>query len=271
MRRTAAVVATALVLAGCGTSGPGGQATASHHDPSTSGMSGMSGMDGLGSTVDGYTLELRRAPMAGMPMPVSLVITKDGSPVTDVATEQAQPLHLYLIRDDLTGFQHLHPTTAADGTWSVTPAALKPGSYRLYAQVTPAGRAEPIVLSVPVKAGSAKPTQLPPPSLITRVDGYTVALDTPPQQGGQLRISFTKGGAPAELDTYLDTYADVTAFHAGDLAFAHLDPMSGGTNGRGGSALTFTTELPETGSYRMFVQFKAGGTLHTAAFTVDVG
>lgn len=49
-----------------------------------------------------------------------------GAPVTAYATVHDKALHLILIRRDLSGFQHLHPTMAPDGTWStdlVLPAA----------------------------------------------------------------------------------------------------------------------------------------------------
>jgi hypothetical protein len=232
---------------------------------------GMAHGDGLSASEDGYTLEPTSHPMPGMAMPLTFRITHGGTPVTGFETEQTKQLHLYLIRTDLTGFQHLHPTMAADGTWSVTPAPLQPGDYRLYTQLTPTGAHEPLVLSVPLAVGHAGHQQaLPAAAPSTTVDGYTVTVDTAPRQHGDLRLSFTRDGAPVDLERYLDTYAHVTAFHEGDLAFTHLHPMSGGANGRGGSDLTFMTEFPETGRYRMFVQFRADGALHTAALTVAV-
>ena len=40
------------------------------------------------------------------------------------------------IRRDLTGFQHLHPTMAPDGTWSIDLTLAEPGSYRAIADFT---------------------------------------------------------------------------------------------------------------------------------------
>jgi hypothetical protein len=34
--------------------------------------------------------------------------------------------------------------------------------------------------------------------------------------------------------------------------------------------IVFHTELPTAGRYRLFFQFKIGGVVHTAPFTVDV-
>ncbi|MEK8109242.1 hypothetical protein NKG94_40115 [Micromonospora sp. M12] len=37
-------------------------------------------------------------------------------------------MHLIVVRRDLTGYQHLHPTMAKDGTWSVPLTLAQPGS-----------------------------------------------------------------------------------------------------------------------------------------------
>ncbi len=42
-------------------------------------------------------------------------------------------MHLIVVRRDTTGFQHVHPEMAADGTWSVPLAVATAGSYRAFA------------------------------------------------------------------------------------------------------------------------------------------
>jgi hypothetical protein len=85
-----------------------------------------------------------------------------------------------------------------------------------------------------------------------------------------LDVNVTSGGKPvAYFDRYLDGYAHLTAFRIGDGAFAHV--LSTGRAGAGSSgALTATALFPESGTWRLFVQFQTAGTLHTAAFTVLV-
>src|SRR4051812_49912430 len=39
--------------------------------------------------------------------------------VRDFDVEHTRRMHLIVARRDLTGFQHLHPRMAADGTWSI--------------------------------------------------------------------------------------------------------------------------------------------------------
>lgn len=291
----AALAAASLtVLASCSSSGNDGGAE-SHKMPGMTGsMSGASmsssnhsgGMDdgmgdmpmssgtGLSAASDGYTLTLKSQLMSGMAMPLTFVIAKEGKPVTDFDREQTKLMHFYLIRSDLTGFQHLHPTMAADGTWSVTPSAPTPGSYRIYTQFLPHGRDDALVLSRPTSVGGSAPSSpLPSPGTSAAADGYTVSIAGEPKAGedSELRLTFTRAGkAVTGLQPYLDTYAHVTAIHQGDLAFAHLHPDTTASNDTGGPRLTLHADLPEAGNYRVFIQFQTDGTLHTASVTLTV-
>ena len=58
----------------------------------------------------------------------------------------------------------------------------------------------------------------------------------------------------------------IVALRDGDLAYSHVHPLPTGAPGE----IVFHTELPTAGRYRLFFQFKIGGVVHTAPFTVDV-
>ncbi len=299
--------------------------------PSMPGMAGMPGMepsaggDGLADNRDGYRLvpvavsatpsaahapadatpsrtpashapasgaTPSRAP-AGVPLRYRFRITAPGgAPLTDFAVEQTKRLHFYAIRSDLTGFQHVHPVMAADGTWTAGLAALRPGCWRLFTTFTPGagpGRGTGFVLSHPLDAtggasggapggapGGDAAVPLPAPAGSVGVDGYTVALTGPAPTAGSahpLTVRITRGGRPyRNLQPYLDSYAHLTAFHAGDQAFAHLHPTTPVVAGHGGGPdLAFHAQLPAAGDWRLFLQFEAGGSLHTAALTLRVG
>ncbi|NUP46391.1 MAG: hypothetical protein HOW97_03620 [Catenulispora sp.] len=207
------------------------------------------------------------------------ILGADGKPVTAFEPDQTKLMHFYLVRSDLTGFQHVHPTMAADGTWTAPLTAAEPGAYRVFASfITKGADSKPValVLSSPVTApGTASSSPLPAPAPSTTVDGYTVTVDASQMMAGMampLKVSISKGGTPVtDLQPYLDTYAHLSAFHAGDLAFAHLHPEGAAATGTGGPDLTFQASLPKPGDWRLFVQFQTGGVLHTAAITVHVG
>ena len=287
----AMLVTMAALLAACST-GPSSHATSTAISTAstthaTSGMPGMPGMtepmpsgDGLSASQSGFTLMPGTTTVpANAPGTFPFRITgPDGATVTQFVPEQTQLLHFYLIRSDLTGFAHLHPTMAADGTWTATLPAMTPGDWRVYTQFTvnhPSDVTLPLVLSAAVSVpGTATTQPIPAPSNTATVDGYTVTLSGQPTAGhnGPLTFVFSRDGQPVtDLQPYLDTYAHLTAFHEGDAAFAHLHPTTEVNGEHGGPDLAFHAELPTSGNWRLFLQFQTGGKLHTAALTLPVG
>jgi len=302
-RRTLTAAATAavlsLTLAACGSgddmagmnhggsSPSSASSTAAGHD-----MAGMTGMDhgsgtstggsaaaGLAAERGGYALTSGQSQLpGGAPAEYRFSITgPDGKPLTAFEPEQTKLMHFYAIRSDLSGFQHLHPTMGADGTWSAPLAALEPGDWRVYASFVPgagSGKGTGLVLSRTVTVpGQAAPVPLPAAAASTTVDGYTVTVDGAPTAGAasELKVTVSKDGKPVtDLQPYLETYAHLTAFHAGDRAFAHLHPETAANGTGGGPTLPFHAELPKAGDWRLFLQFQTGGTLHTAALTLTV-
>lgn len=293
-RRSAAVIALAgtvsLVLAGCGDSdhdmsgmsGPSATNSPSVSPPSMEGMDhggmDMPAGDGSAATVEGFTLTpVTTALTAGGTDYTFKIVDSAGKPVTSYEVEQTKKLHFYLIRSDLTGFQHVHPELAADGTWSASLAAVQPGDHRVYASFTAknsAGESKAVVLGQTVKApGTAATVKLPATATTTKVDGYTLTVLHEPMSGmaHPLSIRFAKNGKPVkDLQPYLDSYAHVTAFRDGDLALSHLHP-EGTIKGSGGPDLEFEATFPKSGDYRLFIQFQTGGKLRTAAITLRAG
>jgi hypothetical protein len=232
----------------------------------------------LASSADGFTLALRTPVLpAGRPATLRFQITAAGKPVTRFEPDMTKLMHLYLIRSDLTGFQHVHPVMAPGGTWTVQLAAHTPGSYRIFTAFTaanPAGKPVPVVLSAPVTIpGTTTTATLPLPTATATTDGYTLTRTGTAVAGMEhtLTITITRNGRPVtSLQPYLDSYAHLTAFRQGNLAFAHLHPGQAATSDHGGPALTFRTMFTQPGNYRLFLQFQTDGTLHTAAFTLPV-
>lgn len=261
-----------------GVSGMGHRATtaqtASNHD-------GMPTGDGLTADAAGFRFAAATSSLpAGQPASLQFhILGADGRPVTAFEPDQTKLMHFYLIRSDLTGFQHIHPSMRADGTWTAPLAPAQPGAYRAYTSFItkdPSGETVPLVLSQLVTVpGAATATPLPAASVTTQTDGYTVTLSGDQVTAGRehtLNVTVSKDGQPVtDLQPYLDTYAHLTAFHDNDLAFAHLHPHGAINGDHGGPALSFEASLPKAGSWRLFLQFQTVGVLHTAAVTLAVG
>ncbi|PBC75612.1 hypothetical protein BX265_0282 [Streptomyces sp. TLI_235] len=244
------------------------------------GMAGTAGTDGLAAERDGYRLDSRMTTLpAGGPAGYAFTVTgPDGRPVTDFAESQTKRLHFYAIRSDLTGYRHLHPAMAADGTWTADLAALGPGTWRLYTEFTPAGgphRGTEYVLGRTVTVpGPATAVPLPAAAASTEVDGHTVTVQADPtaEEAFPLTVTVTApdGRPVTDLQPYLGSYAHLSAFHEGDLALAHLHPITPVRAGGGGPTLTFHAMLAKPGNWRVHLQFQTAGQLHTAALTLRV-
>ena len=276
--------------AGSSASMPGmGMGTSASPSATAPGMAGM-GMGaedpmysgtGLSPTSGGFTFAPTATRLtAHQPQALHFKITDArGAAMTAFVPDQTKMMHFYLIRSDLTGFQHLHPTMAADGTWTASLAALVPGNYRAYvafnaknASGTTVAEVLSSALTVP---GTATETALPAAATTTSVDGYTLTVsgEAMAAMSHTLTVTVSKNGKPVtDLQPYLQTYAHLTAIHAGDLAFAHLHPEGApAMTDTGGPTLTFSTLLPSSGDWRFFIQFQTGGVLHTAAITLRAG
>lgn len=249
------------------------------HNSDMPGMDHNGSGNGLSDSTEGLTLEPGSADLvAGQDVAFTFTIVgADNKPVTQFEPEQTKLMHFYVIRNDLTGFQHVHPTMAPGGVWTAPISALQTGAYRVYTQFTANGTdgaSVTPVLSVAIQvAGNPSSVPLPPAAPSTTVDGYTVGVthDLTSGREGQLTLTLSKDGQPVtDLQPYLDSYAHLTAIHEQDLAFSHLHPEGTASGDGGGPTLTFRATLPNSGNWRLFIQFQTGGTVHTAAVTLTV-
>lgn len=256
-------------------------------------MAGMAGMDhpgttgpavhgladgarpqGLAVSADGFTIVPTGAGLAaGQPGTFSFRITgPDGNAVTAFTTVHDKQLHLVVVRRDLAGYQHVHPAQAPDATWSVALTLPAPGAYKAFADFQPAGHAEMTLAVDLLAAGAFVPEPLAAPAAISAVDGYQVALSGQlvAGRGSALTFSVSKDGRPVtDLQPCLAAYGHLVALRVGDLAYLHVHP--GGVPGDGhtpaGPQVTLHADVPTAGVYRLFLEFKAGDTVHTAEFT----
>ncbi len=75
------------------------------------------------------------------------------------------------------------------------------------------------------------------------------------------------------LQPYLGAYGHLVALRSGDLAYLHVHPNGEPGDGatKPGPEISFTATAPSSGTYRLFLDFKHEGEVHTAAFTVRAG
>ena len=95
-----------------------------------------------------------------------------------------------------------------------------------------------------------------------------MTLESPQPTGGAttpVGFRITRNGRPHEaIEPYLGADGHLVALREHDQAFLHTHP-EGEPGGHG--PIEFAVEYPSAGRYRLFLQFKDGGAVHTAAFT----
>jgi hypothetical protein len=289
------VVLTAEALSG----DDGGHEEAAAHDAEPAAPAGGGhgagsgeGMDqdavrGLSAQADGLKLELAdtTAPRGRKGRLDFRILDEGGNPVKDFQVEHTKRLHLIVVRRDMVGFQHLHPTLREDGTWTTPLTLSRAGTYRVFADFKREDRSQTLAQDLTVD-GSAPSRPLPPPADMARTaTGYEVHMDgvrAQPGRSSELRFEVFRGGKRMAVEPYLGARGHLVALREKDLAYLHVHPTEGG-HGESGAAghsdaapagpapISFHTEFPSAARYRLFLQFKAAGKVHTAAFTREAG
>ncbi len=222
----------------------------------------------------GYVLDvLQEQPAAGTATVEFRVLGPDGAPVTGYTPDHGEDLHLVAVRADLSGYQHVHPDLGADGTWRA-PLTLTPGSWHVVVATSPAAAAEDLALTADLQvAGEYDPRPLPEPAPVAEVDGYTVVLTGGLAPGAQSEVMFSvsRDGRPVtDLQPYLGAYGHLVALREGDLEYLHVHPVEDEHVAPApGPHLGFAATAPSAGTYRLFLDFRHGDAVHTAAFTVQ--
>ncbi len=271
-------LSTASVVSGArgGTSGAEGAGHGDGHSGTVVGTA-IDQPGGLTSSRGGYILTPTDPTLtAATTEDFSFRITgPGGGAVTAFDVEHDKRMHLVVVRRDTTGFQHVHPERAPDGTWSVPLTLPAAGSYRAFADFTPTG-GEGLTLGIDLSVpGSFEPVAHEP-SRTAVVDGYEVELrgDLVAGQVSALALSVSRDGQPVtDLQPYLAAYGHLVALREGDLAYLHVHPGGAPGDGRtaAGPEIEFVAEVPSAGSYRLFLDFSHGGVVRTAEFTVPTG
>ncbi|MFE7874654.1 copper resistance protein CopC [Micromonospora humida] len=249
--------------------GPG---TGAHTHPGDAGGA-QAQVTGLSVNAGGYTVEpAARTQPAGVRADYRFrIVGADGKAATRFAVVHDKPLHMVVVGRDLSGYQHLHPTMAADGTWSVPLTLTRPGGYRIYADFSvtgAAGTTVPLVLGVDHQVpGAHTPVPLPPAASQSTAGPFTVTMGGTPTVGVTVPLSFRLDGVdPARLERYLGAYGHLVVVREGDLGYVHVHPDQELVDG----TVRFWLTAPSAGRYRAFFDFQVDGTVHTAQYTLDL-
>ena len=239
-----------------------------------------------------YDLAVTTSPAAvasGMPFTMKFNVRHPGTgdAVKTYELVHDKRYHLFVISQDLSVFQHLHPDLQPDGSWALTLTLPKPGYYRVLSDFVPTGGSPQFLGQTLVTTDfdgdlESQAARLEPDLVFKKtVDTITasVELDPAPMVAGEyghLRFTLTdaSSGEPiTDLQPYLGAFGHTLILSEDMLDYVHSHPSEGTDDiarGVGGPRVTFEGYMPRPGRYRAWTQFLRKDQLTTVSFTFSV-
>jgi hypothetical protein len=222
----------------------------------------------------------------------------DGQVVRSYDIDMTKLMHMIVVSDDLTDFQHVHPTLLPNGHFTIELHLAEPvEAYHIYLDGRPHGAGRN-VFRFDLAAGAGAPTairQVHAAGSSVQVGPYLVMIDPTSVPIGEIvtiSVRIFKNGEPAkDLHPYLGVMSHGVLIGTKDLTYLHVHgmtaemlDMSSGANDCGDSMMMqmkpmppnlnigheFELQLlaPATQDYNLWLQFIGGKTLYTAPLLV---
>lgn len=188
--------------------------------------------------------------------------------------EHTKKIHLIIVNDDLSWFDHIHPEYNTDGSYSVKEKFPASGKYTLFADYKPSGGNHVVDnLNVTVTGTVPAAKKYGADKLIGAAgDGFSVSL-TP--TGGKFLTNMAmhingvvmlngKEVDVTTLEDYLGAKAHMVVVSLADKKYLHVHP------GVEGGKFDLHTTFDKPGVYRGWIQFQSKGKIYTSDFTMNV-
>lgn len=219
--------------------------------------------------------------------PIKLVFSVQDYLTQDVGLKDLEivhekPMHLIIISEDLSYFNHIHPQPTADNSiFTVETEFPAAGRYRLYLDYSPkrvGHRLGRIELVVPGTAPA------PVPLVADKEDTHSsdgVKVTFKPEKALQSNDAVTlnfiitdeKTGQPVtDIEPYLGAFAHFNIVNQGHTEYLHAHPLkeAESPDERGGPEIGTRTIFPTPGLYKIWAQFQRKGKVIVVPFIVNV-
>ncbi len=217
----------------------------------------------------------------------------NGKVILAYDVDMTKLMHMIVVSDDLTSFQHVHPTLEPNGHFTIAvnlPEAA--GGYHVYVDGMPHGFGRQVIrFDLPSADDAAARRLVHETDGTVRVGPYTLEYSpivVPAGEISDIAVTITRDGRPAtDLHPYLGVMAHGVFIGTDDLAYMHVHgmtsqmlDMASGANDCGDSIMMQMSPLPPTlnisnqfelevlpprnEAYDGWLQFIGGSTLYTA-------
>jgi hypothetical protein len=233
---------------------------------------------------------------AGQPLRFSFAARQaNGASVRFLEYVHERPLHLLVVSEDLTEFEHVHPSLVAGDRYELAHTFKHGGRYRLYADFTAPGAAQRIEsFDLTLNGPRPTPTLLQADAVWQKEHaGLQLGLAAAqPLRAGvdvelALTIRHTKTGQPvSDLEPFLGAWAHFVIIDEQQTSFIHAHPLealqsepaaqqvhlhTAATLGPVPVVIRTLTSFPHPGLYKLWAQFQRSGQVITQPFVLRVG
>jgi hypothetical protein len=200
----------------------------------------------------------------------------DGSIPSPFIITHERELHLFVIRQDLTSFAHVHPDRVGAGSYSVNLDDPTPGEYRIFADFVPTDAPPQLLQQTISIAGRGRVRTHRPAGNAARTvqtaGGMRIALEAEEVRvGTPALLTFTfadpeTGAAIEDLEPFLGA-AGHLFFTDPDFQMAsHSHPLEEPRSAR----VRFLVRFPDRADFRIWLQVQRRGEVTTTEWTITV-
>ena len=229
-------------------------------------------------TTDRYSVDVRPAggtPRSGTPVELAFQLRDPlGTAVVRLEIVHEKLLHLMIVAEDLSWFEHVHPLPTTEGRFHLRVTFPHGGRYVLFHDFTPPDVGMQVV-AVELSVEGSPPAIVPLVIDIDRpkrVDGYEVTLaHTALALDAECALTFTlmRGGKPVtDLEPFLGAMGHMVVISQDRATYVHSHPLPG--NATNGPSVQFNTTFPRTGIFKAWGQFQRHGRVITVPFVFEV-
>ena len=230
------------------------------------------------------SLQAEKEPARDQPVKFTLKLaTASGKPVgpADLLVAHTRKLHLLIADPTLEDYQHVHPEPGRrDGEWVFTMTPRRAGTYRVFADFTPAATQRGLYASADFAVPGPVATVTREPNTTAQVAGFKFELVLPRalQAGKVADLTFKvesqgREKLPVPLQPVMGAFAHLVAFDGARSGFAHLHPNESDLAKPPDALrpeLTFKITIPSPGRFVIWAQVNLAGNEVFVPFWVDV-
>jgi hypothetical protein len=202
--------------------------------------------------------------------------------MNDLKEVHTKKIHVLMVDQTLTDYQHLHPTADPTDpeifTYAITPR--QSGAYRVWVDITTREGAHEIISSY--IRGNARTEGLIDRNIVmqTTIGEMKATLNFDPASltlnkasMGRIDITDTQRYPIADLEPIMGAFGHIVAINEDRKTLAHVHPLGDEPTEpkqRGTSPLTFHLEPNAAGITKIFLQVRRGGIEYTFPFSVNI-